>query len=264
MPAGVSDKTTSFKLPIALSARNGIMAAELAGRGFYGVDDPFHGNYGFFSLYCRKPDTSNLIKDLGKRFYADCVFKPYSACRSTHSSIDSALKISLNNDIDILDINEIEVHLSQGIYEGFCGQPFITGATPQVDAAFSIRYTVACALLRKGVKPEYFTEESIMAHDINNIIGKMILIPSMPQDKRLSTKINVKTQDGKVYSASTDFPKGDIYRSPLTVEEIKTKYRSNIAFSKTVSEHNAEQAMDSIEKLEELSDVRELTQLLVK
>ena len=40
---GVYDKTMCFKLPIALSARNGIFSADLAKEGFAGVKDPFTG-----------------------------------------------------------------------------------------------------------------------------------------------------------------------------------------------------------------------------
>lgn len=261
---GVYDKKMSFKLPIALSARNGIFAAELAKQGFSGVTDPFLGSHGYFSLYCRNPDTRDLNKDLGKRFYADCVIKPYSACRATHSSVDSAMKIAGGHDIKIPDIQEIEVRVSPATLKGFCGQPFILGETPQVDAAFSIRYTVACALLRKGVKPDYFNEESIRDPEIMKCIDKMKLIPGIPPEKRVATEIHVKMKDGKVFSAQTDAPKGDIFRSPLSAEEIRAKYRANIAFSQTVSPRNGEQALAIIEKLEELNDVRELTRLLVK
>jgi 2-methylcitrate dehydratase PrpD len=94
---GVMDKTMSFKLPIALSSRNGIFAAELAQQGYIGVKDPFLGRNGFFKLYCRNADTGDVLKDLGKRFYADTIIEPYSACRTTHSSIDSTLKLALGN-----------------------------------------------------------------------------------------------------------------------------------------------------------------------
>jgi 2-methylcitrate dehydratase PrpD len=261
---GVFDKTMAFKLPIALSARNGIFAAELARQGFAGVKDPFLGSHGFFALYCRNPDTRNLNKDLGRRFYADCTLKPYSACRATHSSIDTALKIACGNDINVANIKEIEVRVSPAILKGFCGQPLIFGETPQVDAAFSIRYTVACALLRKEVKSAYFTEESIRDPEIMKLIDKMKLVPGIPPEKRLTTEIQVKMQDGRVLSAQTDVPRGHIFSSPLTTEEIKAKYRSNIAFSRTVSRRNAEKALGIIERLEELKDIRELTGLLVK
>jgi 2-methylcitrate dehydratase PrpD len=253
-----------FKLPIALSARNGIFAAELAGQGFAGVKDPFLGAHGFFKLYCRNTDTANITKDLGKRFYADAIIKPYSACRMTHSSIDSALKIACNNDYKVEDIKEIEVLLTPGTFQGFCSQPLPNGETPQVEAAFSIPYTVACALLRKGIKPDYFTEEAIHNPEIQSLIGKMKLAPGIPADKGMATEINVKLKDGRTLTASTDFPKGHYIKTPLTVEEIKAKFRNNVAYSKTVSSKKAEKALSIIEKLQDLKDVRELTELLVK
>jgi 2-methylcitrate dehydratase PrpD len=261
---GVFDKSMSFKLPIALSARNGIFSAELAGQGFAGVKDPFLGAHGFFKLYCRTANTANLTKDLGKRFYADAIHKPYSACRMTHSSIDSALKIARGNDYKAEDIKEIEVLVTPGTFKGFCSQPLLNGETPQVEAAFSIPYTVACALLRKDVKPDYFTEEAIRDPKIVELIGKMKLVPGIPADKGQKTEINVKMKDGRLLTASTDFPKGHYVKTPLTVEEIKAKYRNNVVYSKTVSTKKAEKALALIEKLQDLKDVREMTGLLVK
>jgi 2-methylcitrate dehydratase PrpD len=261
---GVFDKTMSFKLPIALSARNGIFAAELAKQGFAGVKDPFLGSHGFFKLYCRNHDTGEICKDLGKRFYADAVIKPYSACRMTHSSIDTALKIARGNDYQVGDIKEIEVLVTPGTFKGFCSQPLLHGETPQVEAAFSIPYTVACALLRKGVKPDYFTAEAIRDPEINALIGKMKLLPDIPADKGQATQIRVIMKDGRTLSASTDFPTGHYVKSPIAVDEIKAKFRNNVAYSGTVSTKKAERALSIIEKLEELGDIRELTQLLVK
>jgi len=261
---GVMDKSMAFKLPIALSARNGIFAAELAGQGFAGVKDPFLGTNGFFKLYCRNHNTQDIVKNLGKKFYADAIIKPYSACRMTHSSIDSALKIARGNDYKVTDIKEIEVLVTPGTFKGFCSQPLFFGETPQVEAAFSIPYTVACALLRKEVKPDYFTEEAIRDPEIQSLIGKMRLLPEIPADKGQMTEINVKMKDGRVLTASTDFPKGHYVKSPLTADEIKAKYRNNVAYSKTVSNKKAEKALEIILKLEELKDVRELTGLLVK
>ncbi len=261
---GIVDKTMSFKLPMALSARNGIFAAELAGHGFAGVKDPFLGTNGFFKLYCRNHDTSEITKDLGKRFYADTTIKPYSACRMTHSSIDSALKIARGNNYKIEDIEGIEVLVTPGTYDGFCGQPFVFGETPQVSAAFSIRYTVACALLRKDVKPEHFKDDAIRDPEIDSLIRKMKLLPDIPADKGQATEIHVKMKDDRTLSASTDFPTGHYIQTPITYEELKAKYRYNVAFSQTISTANAEKALSIIEKLEELKDVRELIGLLVK
>ena len=261
---GVYDKTMSFKLPIALSSRNAIFSAELAQQGFVGVKDPITGSHGFFANYCRNPNLQNLAKDLGKRFYADAIFKPYSACRATHSSIDSAMKIARMPEYQVENIREIEVRLTPGTLKGFCGQPLMFGETPQVDAAFSIRYTVACALLRKAIKPEYFTNEAIEDPQIKDLVGKMNLIAGIAPEKGQRTEIDVKMKDGQVLSASTDVPSGHIFKTPLTKDDIRAKYRANVVYSQTVPLKKAEKALGIMEKLEELKDVNELTELLVK
>ena len=255
---GVWDKVMTFKLCMALAAKNGIFSAELAAHGFTGVKDPFLGKHGYFSLYCSNYDTTNLNRDLGKRFYADCVIKPYSACRATHSSIDSALMISRNNNIRPENIEEIVVHLPPRILNGFTGQPFVMGETPQIDASFSIRYTVATALLRKGVKPAYFTDELLHDPLIHRLISRMKLV-----ETPLATEVEVKMKDGTTLSGRTEFPKGDIFKTPLTHEEIRDKFRDNVAYSQTVSVPNAEKVLEMLENLDNISDVREIVQLLV-
>jgi len=256
----VWDKVMAFKLPIALAARNGIFSAELAAEGFTGVKDPFLGNHGYFSLYCPDYNTESLNRDLGKRFYADRVIKPYSACRATHSSID---KVVSDNDIRTENIAKIMVHLTPGVAKGFTGQPFILGETPQIDGAFSIRYAVATALLRKGVKPAYFTDACIRDPRIQGLVDKMELAATIPPGKSPATRIEVRMDDGTVHSAETAFPRGDIYRTPLTREEIRTKYRENVAYGGAVSTQNAEKVLVMIESLEDIDDVRQITGLLL-
>lgn len=259
----VWDKTMAFKLPIALASRNGIFSAELAQQGFSGLKDPFLGKYGYFSLYCRNSDTGNLIKELGKRFYADCVIKPYSCCRATHPSIDCALKISSANGFSVEKVDTIKVYLNPSTINGFTGQPFVPGETPQIDAAFNIRYVVANALYRKGVKPEHFTDDNINDPKIGTLIDKIELIACSPSGIPSPTEIQITTDDGKFLSAHEGVAKGDIRNNPLSVEDIRAKYRSNVDFSRTVSRQNAEKALNTIENLEEVRDVREIIDLLV-
>jgi 2-methylcitrate dehydratase PrpD len=261
---GVFDKTMSFKLPIALSSRNAIFSAEMAQQGFQGVKDPITGSHGFFANYCRNPNTQTLAKDLGQRFYADGIIKPYSSCRATHSSIDSALKVARMPEYDVENIKEIELRLTPGAFKGFCGTPLGFGGTQQIDAAFNIRYTVACALLRKTIKPDYFAEKAVNDPQIKEIIGKMNLVAAIPPEKGQRTEIDVRMQNGKVLSAFTDVPSGHVFKTPLTKDVIRAKYRSNVAYSQSVSLKKAEKALQLMENLEQLDDVRELIVLLVK
>jgi 2-methylcitrate dehydratase PrpD len=145
----------------------------------------------------------------------------------------------------------------------FVGQPFELGETPQVDAAFSIRYTVANALLRKSVWPEHFSDEAIRDPQISKLISLIKLPGKLIAGGPVSCEIKVKMKDERVYSASNSAVKGDIAHNPLSYAEILTKYRHNVAFSKTVSRANSEKALAMVEKLEELKNVQQLTSLLI-
>lgn len=262
---GVWDKTTCFKLPIALSARDGIFAAELAASGFFGTKDPITGKQGFFAVYCRNfKNDSSIRKDLGHKFYADCNIKPYPCCRGNHTAIDTALKIVAQPGYNADNIVEIELNTTPMVPKLFVGMPWIIGDSPQIDAAFSIRYTVADALLRKSVVPEHFSDEAIRDPRITNLIDLMKLPATLAPAGPVAIEIKVKMKDGKVFSAQNGPTKGDIKKNPLSRQEIEAKYRHNVAYSKTISIANSEKVMEMISNLEALKDTRQLSALLVK
>jgi 2-methylcitrate dehydratase PrpD len=261
--AGVWDQTMTFKLPIALSSHNGIVSAELAQQGFTGLKDAFLGHYGYFALYCRNPETESLTKDLGKRFYADCIIKPHSACRATHPSIDCALQLAAANNINIEEIEEITLFTSAKTRGGFTGQDWRMDESPQINGAFSLRYTVATALLRKSIKPEYFEGDYIRDPQIKKLIECIKLEEIAPSKIPSSVELRIKLKNGKIITAHTDIPRGHIRLTPLSQEEIRAKFRSNAAFSGKISRVKTEKALGMMEKLETLKNVRDLIPLLV-
>ncbi|MBN1322185.1 MAG: MmgE/PrpD family protein [Thermoleophilia bacterium] len=264
--AGVFDKTLAFKLPIAFAAREGIVAAELAQRGYPGVDDPFLGPRGYFAMYCRDHDAGQVTKDLGKRFYADCVIKPYSSCRMTHAFIDCALAITKIDDVDVDAVDSVTIHATEHTADSFCGQPFTRSAPQQPDGAFSIRYCVAAALLWRQVTPAQFTEESLRDRRVGDLIGRMNLVGDIsPEEARdRQAAVDVVMKDGRVLSAGSRGGEGGMGATWLGAQETKAKFLANASFGRMVAEDEAARAMALIERLEDLTDVRDLTGLLVK
>jgi 2-methylcitrate dehydratase PrpD len=261
--AGVWDKTMCFKLPISLASRDGIISAELAQQGFAGVVEPFTGRRGYFDLFCKDYDAASLTKDLGRRYYADCVIKPYPCCRATHPANDAALKITAEHPFKAEDIAEIELNTAPAVLTLFVGQPMEIGETPQINAAFSIRFTVADALLRKAILPQHFIPEMVSDPAITRLIDMIKMPGTLAPKGPISVELKVKMKNGEVYTAQAGVARGDIARNPLTTAEILAKYRNNVAFSNTVSRANSEKALAIIDKLETLKDVRELIGLLV-
>ena len=77
----------------------------------------------------------------------------------------------------------------------------------------------------------------------------MKLVANIPPDRSPATKIEVRMKDGTILSATTDFPKGDIFKTPLTEDEIRAKFRDNVAFSQTIPIEKAEKALKLLENL---------------
>jgi 2-methylcitrate dehydratase PrpD len=251
----IYDKVHSFKLPMGLAAQAGIFSAEMAAEGFTGVKDALLSKHGYFSLYCGRCDPEILNRDLGKKFFADGTFKPYPACRSNHAPIDCALQLVHTHDIEPADIDKVTINVNPMTRDGFVGQPFEIRDVPQVDAAFSLQYTVANALLRKSVRLEHFTEKYIQDQEILNLTRKVEITGNLPPDKSLTAEVEVTMKDGTKFSAFTDAPKGDTRYNPLTKEEMKDKFRANAAFSQVVSPEKTEKTLSMIEVLEEVNDV---------
>ena len=262
----VWDGSLSFKLPNALSARNGIVSAEMAKAGWAGADDALFSKFGYFKLFTTGcSDTEILAKNLGKTFYTEATFKPYSCCRANHGAIDCALKIVGENEIDIDAIDDIILRVPPRVKDMFVGQDFVIRETPQADAAFSLRFCVANVLLRKGINNiEDFREERIREPGITYLADKVRIEPLEPGELGAKTaELIVKLKDGCVYSSEVKFVKGGPVGNSLTDEEIKNKFRSNARVSGVVSEETGERIIDFVDNIEEADSLDGLIKLMV-
>jgi 2-methylcitrate dehydratase PrpD len=259
----VFDGVHTFKLPQGLAARGGIFSAELAKRGFTGVKDALFSKYGYFSLYCRTVDAEFLTKDLGGKFYANNTFKAYPCCRSTHAAIDCSLALVGSAPINTDNIDEIIIDVAAIGHDFAVGQPFEIGEVPQASASFSLRYTVADALLRKAVRPEHFTEKYIRDEKILNLIQKIRLTATVPPETPLAAGVRVKMRNGDEYEKSVNLPRGNEVFTPLSAAEKKDKFIANVTFSDTGLLARAAKATELIADIENVDNIAAVIKLLV-
>ena len=259
----INFKTMAFKLPMALASRNAIFAADFASRGMTATHDAFGGAKGYFTLFCgdkKKPEV--LCRDLGKTFFGDVVIKPWSACRATHPSIDACLQIVYAHEIDPAQVAKIVVHATPRTAAGFVGQPFKIGEEPQVSGAFSIIYTAAVAVLAKTVRPEYMNREAMESPDLQALIDKVEIVPSLVPDEYQTAEADIVLTDGTTYSARCDVPKGDIYKNPMSESDVLDKFYRNTEFSGVLSKENADRIVEAVADLDQMDDIDALIQLL--
>lgn len=258
----IFDGALSFKLPQGLAARGGLFSAALAARGFTGVQDALSSKYGYFALYCKTHQPEVLTKNLGKKFYGDMTFKPYPCCRSNHAAIECALNLVRDHEIRPEDVTEVTVDVSDKGLNFATGQPFEIGDVPQVNAAFSLQYTVASALLRKSVRLEHFTEEYIRDAGVMELIPKIRLTGTVPPETPLAASVSIKMKQGTTYRERVDMPRGNDVYTPLTQEEKQAKFYENVAFSGLIPRADAERAWGMLERLEEIDKIGDILKWL--
>lgn len=262
--ANIFDQTLAFKLPMAFAARNAIVSAELAQAGFSGPADAIGGRHGFFDMYCSNPDPEKVTRQLGQTYYADCVIKPWSACRASHPSLDACVRLASENDLhDDSRIQEVVIHVTPRTLNGFVGQPFAVGDCPEVSGAFSIRFTAATALMYGTVRPEHLSLEHMGDPRLQRLLAKITLVDSLPPDQSLTAEVDIRLTDGSLLHARTDVPKGDIYASPMSEEEVLDKYYANAEFGGRISRADAEKGIELVQALEQLEDLQPLVALFV-
>lgn len=257
------DGSLCFKLPNALSARNGIFSAELAKAGWDGPEDALFSKYGYFGLFTDGcSDMDLLTKDIGKKFYTEETFKPYPCCRANHATIDCALKMVSENNFDAGDIEKIVLRVPARVQRMFVAQPFILRNTPQVDAAFSLRFCLANVLLRKEINIGHFQEGQIREAAIAEIAGKVEIETLEPHElEQKSAALQVKLRDGRECFSETVFVRGGP-ENALTDDEIKDKFRKNLVSSEIKMKESGDRIIDLVDNLEKLDNICELTKLM--
>ncbi len=260
--ANLFDAAESFKLPQANSARTAIFSADLAARGFTGPRDAIGGRFGFFDLYSPSPAPEKLLEGLGEQFTADMIIKPWSSCRAAHPSLDAAVRLADDNDLDAAEITAIRVHVNPITRAGFTGQEFAPDRNPEISGMFSIRYNVAVGLVHRGLRPEHLRPAVMDSAPVRGLLDRISLVDSLPRTEYQTAEVEVDLRDGRTLHARTDAALGDIYRAPLADDAVREKFALNLAFGGTLDAAAGERIADLIEHLEELEDVTELAALL--
>jgi 2-methylcitrate dehydratase PrpD len=258
------DGAQTFKLPQGLAARNGIFSAELAAKGYLGIDDPLFGKYGFFALYGPSYDIGILTRGLGEYFYSDSCFKLYPCCGAIQPAAECALNLVRDHNINANDLDEVTINVTPAHLDQPLGQHFKIGDFPQGNAAFNLRYVVASIFVKKSLKPDNFTEQFIQDPKVFNLTQKINITGTIPNEKHTTTAdIRIRMNDGREFQTHVEAPRGNPLAEPVSKSELEQKFRENVEFSRTVTNKNAEKILDMINNLEDVEDISQLVELLV-
>lgn len=241
------------------SSRSAVFSALLAQKGINGAIDVFEGKYGFFNLYERGIyDRDPILKDLGKEFYGDKLsIKPYPSCRMTHASIDATLDLIRKKDIKPEEVDSVEVYVSKMAIT-MVGKFKLEG-NPQVEAQFSIPYTVATAILKRNVFLDDFEVSNVLGNKERLEFLKKVRViedPNIPEKEISIARVKIFTKTRDILEHKVEGLKGSPAR-PMTEEEVADKFTECLKYAGEPTD-NVNEILDIIKDFEN----RDLTHLL--
>ncbi|MCK4783179.1 MAG: MmgE/PrpD family protein [Desulfobacteraceae bacterium] len=260
--AFTADGSYSKRFHPGRAAQSGIIAASLAKLGYRGPTKILEAeDGGFCNATSYDLDLSKVTEGFGEKFdMEDVVIKPYPACGSLHSSIDAALIIREQNDIDVGKIRKINVYNSEvvNLQCGFDYRPM--GA---LQAQMSMKYCVACAVLEGLLTTAHFTEKKISDPVVVDLAGRVYFVLDEEINKiyprEFPSIVEIVMQKGEKYKVSVNAPKGSVEK-PMSWQEIQDKFKT-LALP-VIDEKKAEGIIKLVEDFENVKDVAEITELI--
>jgi len=261
----LEDGSWTKRIHPGLAAQRGIQAALLANEGFKGPRAILEGKWGFLRGTSSNPDPSRLIEKLeGTLRILDTGIKLHACCRYSQSAIDAVLNLRKEYDLGPHDIDTIRVEIFRAAFP-LVVEPWQEKMDPKTDvqAQFSLPYTVAAAIVKGRVSFEEFLPESLSDPRIREVMARVGVVhdpeldPAFPRS--WPARVKIRTTGGKHLENKVDFPRGDV-NNPLSWDElvIRFKEHSKEVFDPTLQER----IVELIQRIHTLKDMKKFTSLL--
>jgi aconitate decarboxylase len=246
------------------ASQSGTMAAFLAEQGFTGslevVEAPFGG---FMSTMHGQFGAETILKDLGKHWEIRNVgLKPYAACASSHTIIDSVLDLRQRG-LTARNLARLSIRMSKK------GQlnvdwPYQPGEV--ISAQMNGYYIAAVTLLDSDAFIDQFAPWRLADPEVLKLLPKIDIVHDPELDlggaaKRHAVHVDATLNDGRRMSAYAEQRRGSA-EHPLSSADVEKKFSRLAATS--LSEPDTSEVMNLVQRIEREPGVRRLTALLAQ
>jgi 2-methylcitrate dehydratase PrpD len=248
-------------LHAGMAARNGLMAAQLAQRGFTSSPQALDGPQGYLAAMDSEHATlDSAAADLGIRWEildTGVTVKLYPSCAATHPPLDALIDLKRRERFTADQVQAIDVEVDSMTPRLLIHPNPTTG----LEAKFSMPFCAAAAVVYSRVGIDTFDVDHITNHDVQSLMPRVTLRANDAFDQAAplsQARVTVRLRDGRVFSQAADGARG--YPGRLTNEELATKFAG--CATRTLSETAANTAWAALSNLDTLADVRDLTLVL--
>ena len=260
---GLKENIGSMVKPLhaGMAARNGVMAARLAQRGFTASPHAIDGPQGYLVAMDSERDSLDAaVGDLGIRWeilHSGVTVKLYPSCAATHPPLDALIAMKRREQITADQVRAIDVEVDSMTPRLLIHPDPVTG----LEAKFSMPFCAAAAIVYDRIGIDTFDVDHIRNPTVQALMKHVSLRANEEFDKGAPlarARVSVYLRDERVVSLAVDGARG--YPGRLTNEELATKFAG--CATRTLSESAANAAWAALISLDAITDVRELTRLL--
>jgi 2-methylcitrate dehydratase PrpD len=255
--------TMTKPLHMGRASENGVVAAELAARGFTGGDDGLDGQWGFFQVFGGGADLDRLIPVMGKPYTIvspGVAVKPYPCGSLSHPSLDAMLKVVVDHDLKPEQIRAVRLRAGKNILEPL---RYKTAKT-ELEAKFSIPFLMSSVIIRRKAGIREFTDEFVASEPVQRMMERVTGVFDAQIEARGYDKIRSIVEVDLTDGGTLVQPSDDRYRGgpdrPFTRQELHDKFADCAQL--VLSPDRVERALMQIESIEAMKDVRALVKTL--
>jgi len=262
----VSFGSMTKPLHVGRAAGNGVVAAELAARGFTGGKDALDPPWGFFQAFSHGGgyDRARIVGALGLPHTIvspGVSIKPYPCGVLGHPTMDAMRRLVTKHDVRPEDIEAIRVRAGSNVLNPLR----YDFASNELEAKFCPAFMVSAIALRRKAGIREFNDEFVRSASVQALMRKVtrVLDPAIEAQgwDKIRSVVEVDLADGRRLVEHAD----ERYRGgpelPFTRDELFEKW-SDCA-SLVLTSAAVERGFEMVESLERLRDVTELVRTLV-
>jgi 2-methylcitrate dehydratase PrpD len=245
--------TMSKALVSGNAARNGVMAATLAQRGFTAEKAVVEVRQGLADAFCVEGDIDwdAMTRELGKRFEVErgAITKEYPCCSPAHRPIEALLTVIREHAIRADDVDWIECDTHEFSLRR-------AEARDAHEGQYNLKYCLAVTLLDGRMGLKQMTQDRVGARDVQDLMRRLRLVPPPggAVERRPKEQLTVYLKNGKSYSAEVSHPSRIRGR-----ENLEAKFLTCVDGS--LSKGAATELRDLVLQLEKLRDVSKIMDL---
>ena len=240
-------------------ARNGIIAAKLAAKGFTADPDIIEGRQGYADNFGgAKCNIPMVTKFLGKVYYLEeegTRIKPWPCCGGNHQMLTGLLAFLKDKKPKPEDIESVE-HIGPNI--PCTGALLRSEVTQGLEGKFTMAYNISAAIIDGKVDYNTFTDKRAAKGDLQAFMARVkisrnndvVLRRPHIADGNHEARLVIKMRDGRVHNLVL----GTAHH--LTGDEVLDKFRLNA--EATLGRERTALTISLVQRLEKMKDVAEL------